>query len=179
MIVFPIRGLAAAAVLFAAGLCLTLSNSPAAADGDPPAIDPGAIKNLEAAYPQAAEGMERKVILLPHVERGADESLQVELLVGRVMETDGVNSYRLGGAIEERNIAGWGFSYFEVEGDLRNAASTLIGGPTDPAPRFVPGPRKLVRYNSRLPLVVMVPAGAELRWRIWKAADEWETAGER
>ncbi len=147
---------------------------------DPPAdVDPEAIKNLEAAYPQAAEGMERKVILLPHVERGADESLQVELLVGRVMETDGVNSYRLGGAIHERNIDGWGFSYFEVEGDLRNAASTLIGGPTNPAPRFVPGPRRTVRYNSRLPLVVMVPAGAELRWRIWKAADEWETAGEQ
>ncbi len=165
----------AAAVMVATALgAVPAFAADAAAD-----IDPDAIKNLEAAYPPAAEGRERKVILLPHVERGADESLQVELLVGRVMETDGVNSYRLGGAIHERNIDGWGFSYFEVEGNLSNAASTLIGGPTDPAPRFVPGPRRTVRYNSRLPLVVMVPAGAELRWRIWKAADEWETAGEQ
>lgn len=190
MIVFPARGLAAAAVLFVAGLCLTLPrsliaadvDSPAAIDPaaiDPPAIDPGAVKNLETAYPKPPEGMERKVVLLPHVERGPDESLQVEIIVGRVIETDGINSYRFGGGIEERNIDGWGFSYYEVTGNLGNAASTLIGGPTTPAPRFVPGPRKLVRYNSRLPLVVMVPAGCELRWRIWKAADEWETAGER
>jgi ecotin len=151
----------------------------AAADEPAADVDPGAIKNLEAAYPQAAEGMERKVILLPHVERGPDESLQVELLVGRVIETDGINSYRFGGTIEERNIDGWGFSYYEVNGDFQNAASTRIGGPTDPAPRFVPGPRRTVRYNSRLPLVVMVPEGSELRWRIWKAADEWQTADER
>ena len=139
-------------------------------------IDPEAVKNLEAAYPAAPEGMERKVIFLPHVDRGDDQHLQVEILVGRMMETDGINSYRLGGTLHERNIQGWGFSYYEVEGDLRNAASTLIGGPTNPAQRFVAGPRLLVRYNSRLPLVVMVPKGSELRWRIWKAADEWTTA---
>ena len=139
-------------------------------------IDPGAVKNLEAAYPQAPAGRERKVVLLPHVERGADDDLQVELVVGRVIETDGINTYGFGGAIHERNIDGWGFSYYEVEGDLKQAASTLIGGPTNPAPRFVAGPRTLVRYNSRLPLVVMVPEGCELRWRLWKADGEWRSA---
>jgi len=153
-----------------------VSRSRPSVDPQASTIDPEAVKNLEAAYPAAPEGMERKVILLPHVDRGDDQHLQVEILVGRIMETDGINSYRLGGAIHERNIQGWGFSYYEVEGDLRNAASTLIGGPTNPAQRFVAGPRLLVRYNSRLPLVVMVPEGSELRWRIWKAADEWTTA---
>jgi|GEM_PF-997859 len=153
-----------------------VSRSRPSVDPQASTIDPEAVKNLEAAYPAAPEGMERKVILLPHVDRGDDQHLQVEILVGRMMETDGINSYRLGGAIHERNIQGWGFSYYEVEGDLRNAASTLIGGPTNPAQRFVAGPRLLVRYNSRLPLVVMVPKGSELRWRIWKAADEWTTA---
>ena len=139
-------------------------------------IDPGAVKNLEAAYPGPPAGMERKVVLLPHVERGADNDLQVELVVGRVIETDGINHYGFGGAIHERNIDGWGFSYYEVEGDLKQAASTLIGGPTNPAPRFVAGPRTLVRYNSRLPLVVMVPTGCELHWRLWKADGEWRSA---
>ena len=143
------------------------------------AIDPEAIRNLEAAYPKPPAGMERKVVLPPHVERGDDATLQVEILVGRVIETDGVNTYRFGGTINERTIKGWGFSYYEVEGRLEQAASTLIGGPTNPAPRFVSGPSRLIRYNSRLPLVVMVPAGCELRWRLWKADGEWETAGER
>ena len=150
------------------------------ADPEPPAaFDPDALKNLGAAYPEAPEGMERKVVLLPHVERGADEALQVEILVGRVIETDGINSYRFGGGISERNIDGWGFSYYEAEGKFDQAASTRMGGPANPAPRFVPGPRKLIRYNSRLPLVVMVPAGCELRWRLWKANGEWVTADEQ
>ena len=143
------------------------------------AIDPEAVKNLEAAYPEPPAGMERKVVLLPHVKRGDDAAIQVEILVGREIETDGVNSYRFGGTINEQTIKGWGFSYYEVDGRLEHAASTLIGGPTNPAPRFVPGPSRLIRYNSRLPLVVMVPAGCELRWRLWKADGEWETAGER
>lgn len=141
-------------------------------------IDPDAIKNLESAYPNATDGMERKVIFLPHVERGEDQHLRVEILVGRMMETDGINSYQLGGKLHKRNISGWGFSYYEVEGDLRNAASTLIGGPTNPAERFVAGPRLLVRYNSRLPLVIMVPKGCELRWRVWTAADKWTIASD-
>jgi len=141
--------------------------------------DPEATRNLEAAYPKAPAGMERKVVLLPHVERGADDGVKVELVVGRVIETDGINTYGFGGELVERNIDGWGFSYYEVQGDLKQATSTLIGGRGNPAPRFVAGPRSIVRYNSRLPLVVMVPEGCELRWRIWRAADVWETADDR
>lgn len=161
-----------ASLIATALVALALAGSARAADE----IDPGALKNLEAAYPRAPAGRERKVVLLPHVERGADDDLQVEIVVGRVIETDGINAYGFGGAIHERNIDGWGFSYYEVEGDLKQAASTLIGGPPNPAPRFVAGPRTLVRYNSRLPLVVMVPEGCELRWRLWKADGEWRSA---
>ena len=106
----------------------------------PAAIDPGAVKNLEAAYPKAPEGRERKVILLPHKERGEEDDFRVELVVGRTIVTDGINHYHFGGRLVERTIEGWGFSYHDVEGDLQDAASTLIGGPTNPAPRFVAGP---------------------------------------
>jgi ecotin len=168
------------AAVVASGFCTPLAHSAEAAGPPLPAtVDPDAVKQFQAAYPKAPAGMERKVVFLPHVERGADDDLQVELVVGRVIETDGINTYRLGGEIQERDIPGWGFSYFEVEGDLKQAASTLMAGPTNPAPRFVTGPRKLVRYNSRLPLVVMVPEGCELRWRPWKAEGEWRAAEER
>jgi ecotin len=175
-----IRSSVVLAAVVASGLLVSLAH--AAEEAGPPLpadVDPDAVKQFQAAYPKAPAGMERKVVFLPHVERGADDDIQVELVVGRVIETDGINTYRLGGEIHERDIAGWGFSYYEVEGDLEQAASTLMAGPTNPAPRFVAGPRKLVRYNSRLPLVVMVPAGCELRWRPWKAEGEWRAADER
>ena len=31
---------------------------------------------------------------------------------------------------------------------------------------------RLIRYNSRLPVVVYAPEGVELRYRIWKADPE-------
>jgi ecotin len=167
-------------VILLATVTILLGSPPSLGDEAAPAdVDPGAIKNLEAAYPTAPEGMERKVVLLPHVERGADDGLQVEIVVGRVIETDGINTYSFGGTIHERTIDGWGFSYYDVEGDLKQAASTLIGGPSNPAPRFVAGPRTFVGYNSRVPLVVMVPEGCELRWRLWKADGVWHTAAQR
>jgi ecotin len=146
------------------------------ADEPAAAVDPGAVKNLEAAYPAAPEGMERKVILLPHKERDADDDYRIEVVVGRVLPTDGVNRYSLGGELREVDIPGWGFSYFTVEGPLDAPASTRVAGPGTTAPRFVAGPSRLVPYNSRLPLVVMVPTGCEVRWRVWRASPEVHSA---
>jgi ecotin len=41
-------------------------------------------------------------------------------------------------------------------------------------PRFVPlaGEPYLIRYNSRLPVVVYTPTGVEVRYRIWSAGTE-------
>ena len=36
----------------------------------------------------------------------------------------------------------------------------------------------LVRYNSKLPLVVYVPAGSEVRYRIWAAQNPSHLIGE-
>ena len=80
------------------------------------------------AFPQAEEGMTRYAILLPHKERGEDANFKVELIVGKEMLTDGVNTVRLGGAIEAKPLQGWGFTYYQVE-KLGPAASTLIGVP--------------------------------------------------
>lgn len=145
----------------------------------PAAIDPGAVKNLEDAYPAAPEGMERKVILLPHKERGVEEDFRIELVVGRTVPTDGVNRHRFGGELREVDIPGWGFSYYLVEGALDVPAATRIAADGDLKPRFVPGPSRLVAYNSRLPLVVMVPTGCEVRWRLWRAQPEIHAAPTR
>lgn len=34
------------------------------------------------------------------------------------------------------------------------------------------GEPELIRYNSRLPLVVYVPVGVEVRYRIWRAEEK-------
>lgn len=166
-----------------AGLAVVGSGVTAAraADGPGPgaAVDPEAVKNLEAAFPKAPAGRERKVILLPHKERGEEDAYKVEIVVGRTIQTDGINRYAFQGRLVPRDIQGWGFTYHEVEGDLKDAVSTRMAGVGDPAKRFVAGPGATIPYNSRLPIVVMVPEGCELKWRVWRADAEFAPAETR
>ena len=131
------------------------------------------------AFPAASDGMTRYVINLPDRQRGEEDGYRVEIVVGETMLTDGVNRMRLGGSIQAKPLKGWGFTFYEVE-KLGPAASTLIGVPPDQpkVEKFVPGPSTMIRYNSRIPLVVYVPAGAEVRYRIWKAPEKFAGAKE-
>ena len=131
----------------------------------------------DRAFPEAEEGMVRHVLYL---EPREDESLyQVELIVGRTILTDGVNRYGFGGSIEAVNVDGWGFTRYVVPANaLDNAFSTQIGVPpgTEPKLAFVrltnDGSRYMVRYNSRLPIVVFLPEGGEVKYRLWEAPEE-------
>jgi len=122
------------------------------------------------AFPAAEEGMTRHVINLPKLQ---DESaFKVELIIGKTVKTDARNSYFFGGTVETENIPGWGFDRYILR-KLGPMAGTLIAVDPD-APqveRFISisGEARLLRYNSRLPLVVYVPTGVEVRHRLWRA----------
>ena len=108
---------------------------------------------------------------MPHKDRGEENAFKVELIVGKMMLTDGVNRMFLGGGkIAPKPLKGWGCTYYEVP-RLGPAASTLIGVPpgTPKVEKFVTGSSQLIRYNSRIPIVVYVPQVAEVRYRIWSA----------
>ncbi len=123
------------------------------------------------AFPPAKEGIVRYILQLP---KQMDESvLKVELIVGKTARVDS-NRYFFGGKIEKKVIMGWGYSRYVVS-KLGPMAGTLMA--TDPSvpktDRFVKlaGEPYLIRYNSRLPVVVYVPDGVEVRYRIWSAGD--------
>ena len=125
------------------------------------------------AFPPADEGIVRYVL---HLEPREDETMyRVELIVGKTVLVDEVNRYFLGGAIESEVIVGWGFTRYVVN-ELGPMAGTLMAVPPDAKKvlRFIGlgGEPYLIRYNSRLPVVVYVPEGAEVRYRIWSAANE-------
>lgn len=122
------------------------------------------------AFPAPAEGMVRYVITLAEKARGEEDRFKVELVAGKNILTDGVNSYRLANNIEPRNLKGWGYTYYEVTGS-GETMSTLMAPPegTPQVERFVTGNPLLVRYNSRLPIVVYAPNGVQVRYRIWQA----------
>ncbi len=125
------------------------------------------------AFPPAEAGMVRHVLELP--EQHDESAFRLELVVGKTVQTDAHNRHFFGGEIVEETIEGWGFPRFVVS-ELGPLAGTLMAvDPTAPkVDRFITlgGEPFLIRYNSRLPVVVYVPEGVEVRYRIWSAGRE-------
>ncbi|WP_394238337.1 serine protease inhibitor ecotin [Pseudomonas anguilliseptica] len=120
-------------------------------------------------YPAAAEGYHRHVIELPAQANEAEH--KVELIAGKTLEVD-CNQQRLGGQWQEKTVEGWGYNYYQLS-QVGPAISTLMACPDNSRKQaFVPvgGEPLLVRYNSKLPLVIYAPADAQVRYRIWSAA---------
>lgn len=125
------------------------------------------------AFPPPEKGMLRYVLQLP---KQADESaFQVQLIVGKTVQVDERNRYSFGGKIAKETIEGWGYTRYTV-GPLGPMVGTRMAiDPSAPkVDRFVTlgGEPYLVRYNSRLPIVVYAPEGVEVRYRIWSAQAE-------
>lgn len=123
-----------------------------------------------APFPKAEEGQIQHVIRMPALD---DEDLaKVQIIVGKTMTVD-CNRQVFGGTLEERVAEGWGYNYYVLE-ELGQGASTLMAcTPGSEREAFVgAADAPLLRYNSRLPLVVYTPADVELRYRVWLAQDE-------
>ena len=136
-------------------------------------VSSGQAADILKAFPPAEEGMVRFVLQLPqHDDKSA---MQVELLVGKTVQTDAQNRYFFGGKIEQETIKGWGFTRYTVS-KLGPMAGTLMAiDLNEPkVDRFITlaGDPYFIRYNSRLPVVVYVPEGADVRYRIWTAGAE-------
>lgn len=127
-------------------------------------------RNDLQAFPQPEPGQVRRVIRLAR-ERDED-GLRVGLVVGRTMLVD-CNRHIFPARIEERTAQGWGYTYYVVTSGGQ-PAGTLMACPTPARTReFVrAADEPLLRYNSRVPLVVFAPRDVEVRYRIWRAGAE-------
>jgi ecotin len=125
------------------------------------------------AFPPPENGMVRYVLQLPKQDN--ETEFKVELIVGKAVEVDEKNQYFFGGKIQEETIKGWGFPRYLVR-ELGPMAGTLMAvEPNAPkVSRFIRlgGEPYLIRYNSRLPVVVYVPEGVKVRYRIWSTSAE-------
>lgn len=129
-------------------------------------------------FPQAEEGFVRHVIEVP--KREHDDAHRVELLIGKRMLVD-CNLHSFRAKIENIILKGWGFNYLKVT-DIHHGSSTMMACPKPKTQKFVTvnmGEERLLRYNSRLPIVAYVPKGYEVRYRIWSAGEKVKEAVQR
>ena len=125
------------------------------------------------AFPAAEPGQTRFVISMPEVAE--PDHVKVQLQVGKVVEVDGSNRHFFGGRLEEVNIQGWGFTRYVLPALGPMAGTMMAVDPDQPkVSKFVQigGDPMLLRYNSRLPIVVYVPEGVEVRYKLWRADPE-------
>jgi ecotin len=155
-----------------AAFCVTTAGAWAAGPASAPAVSAESIK----MFPQPAAGQQRAVIALPALDNEA--GARVELMIGKTLPTD-CNQQWFGGELTAEDVKGWGYTYYRLT-DVKGPASTLMACPAQaPQQRFVQvrGDGQLLRYNSRLPLVVYVPEGFEVRYRVWHASKDVGQAG--
>lgn len=110
--------------------------------------------------------MQRYVIDLP--AKAQEDDYQLQLIAGKNMTVD-CNRQRLNGTFEEQTVAGWGYTYWVFKSDGHAVSTLMACPPGSKKPGFVSGAPVTVRYNSKLPVVVFVPDGMQLRHRIWQA----------
>ena len=126
-------------------------------------------------FPPPGQGEHRYVIALPELEN--EEAHKVEITVGKVVEVDRRNRYFFGGKLVQESIKGWGYPLFRLK-EVGPMAGTRIAVPEgEPkVKRFVPvrGGLDLIRYNSKIPVVVYVPDGFAVKYRVWKAGEAAE-----
>jgi ecotin len=128
----------------------------------------GDAQNNVKIYPKAEAGMVRHVLILPQEQ---DEySCKVELIAGKTVMANSVNSQFFVGGIKPDVVQGFQYPFYVVDLKEDKMGSTLVGG-GHPVEKFITlgGEPYLVHYNSRLPLVVYAPEGVEVRYRVWKA----------
>jgi len=135
-------------------------------------------KDNIAMFPQAKEGYVRYAIEVPKTENDYDHKLELFIGKNRMVDCNHQSYY---GDIDEVTLKGWGYTYLEVK-HIDEGATTMMACSQPKVEKFIVlrDPKKtLRRYNSRLPLVVYVPKGFEVKYRVWSASDDSEEAVER
>lgn len=127
-------------------------------------------------FPEAKQGFKKMVIEVPYSDLDADK--KIEFYIGKWMDVDGCNTFSLMGTYEQKELQGWGYNYWEfnTKGDVR---STMMACPDLPKRNlFVSAEGQFVDYNGRMPIIIYVPDGYDVQFKIFKAEPDTYRASE-
>ncbi|WP_084399695.1 serine protease inhibitor ecotin [Pseudotamlana agarivorans] len=124
-------------------------------------------------YPEASDDQLRHIINLPETED--DYAFKVEIYVGKIAEVD-CNKASLVGTFKEETVSGWGYSYHNFVTNGQIISTRKMCPDNTKHQEFVKSNGEIIRYNSKLPVVIYTPKGYEVRYHIWSRSDAEQTA---
>lgn len=125
-------------------------------------------------FPKSEKNQKKVVIEVPYSSQ--DSNKKIEIFVGKEMETDKCNQYGLPGSFTKKDLKGWGYSYLTFN-STGNAVSTMKGcAESGTRTQFVNAAGYMADYNGRMPIVLYIPQGFTVRYKIYKADPEWYEA---
>jgi ecotin len=124
-------------------------------------------------FPKAPVGYKQVYIQVPTQKNEND--FKVEVYVGKNQLVD-CNKHFLTGEMKEENLDGWGYTYYTIKSD-GNIAGTMMACPDNiKTIKFIHLQPQLLRYNSKLPIVLYVPENLEVKYKIWSAGKVMQKA---
>ncbi|MGF1735751.1 ecotin family protein [Photobacterium satsumensis] len=109
-------------------------------------------------------GFTKHVIQLDAVEN-ENQTRRVQIIANSVMNVD-CNIKALPMDIERRSLEGWGYSYYVLEKQT-NYASTMMACEKEASDQNLQFHSDLLRYNSKLPLVIYAQDDVEVEHTVW------------
>lgn len=125
-------------------------------------------------FPAAKKGYKRIVIQVP--EAANENDMKVGISCGLIVDVDLCNQFYLIGKTSEKNLQGWGVTYYEVESDGGYISTKMACQELGTKKQFISLEPIFTRYNSKFPVVLYVPEILSVKYRIWKAGDVFENA---
>ncbi len=120
-------------------------------------------------FPPVAAGHQRMAITLPPTEN--EDDIRVELRVGKPLEV-GCNTHWFSGDLQKLTARDTGVNYYQLDNPA-GPATTLRGCVENTSRRMfviVRGAGYFLPHNSHAPIVVDVPTGFKVRYRLWRAS---------
>lgn len=114
------------------------------------------------------EGFDRYIIMMGKKTDKNENSRKIEIIPGKTMKVD-CNKHWFAGKLEEKTLEGYGYKYYQYIGSTE-VASTRKGCLDEILNNeFVKGKSIIASYNGAQPIVVYVPKGMEIKYKIWEA----------